>query len=55
MLMDENLVEISLQNPLFIREESKRFIKAAIFNDSLFLSNLSEFCPLSTVEVLADP
>lgn len=39
--MDENLVEISLQNPLFIREESKRFIRAAIFNDSLFLSNLS--------------
>lgn len=33
---------VSLLNPLYVREESKRFLKADIFNDSLFLSNLSE-------------
>ncbi|ORY91449.1 hypothetical protein BCR35DRAFT_274133 [Leucosporidium creatinivorum] len=41
VLMDENLVEISLLSPLYVREESKRYLKAAIFNDSLFLSNLN--------------
>lgn len=32
---------VSYKNPLYVREGSKRFIKAAVFNDSLFLSNLS--------------
>ncbi|KAI5477182.1 1-phosphatidylinositol-3-phosphate 5-kinase [Pseudohyphozyma bogoriensis] len=41
VLMDENLVEISYKSPLYVREASKRFIKAAVYNDSLFLSNLN--------------
>lgn len=36
---------VSYKNPLYVREGSKRFIKAAVFNDSLFLSNLSALLP----------
>ncbi|KAL8278325.1 hypothetical protein RQP46_009217 [Phenoliferia psychrophenolica] len=41
VLMDENLVQISYKNPLYVREASKRFIRTAIHNDSLFLSNIN--------------
>ena len=30
---------VSYKNPLYVREASKRFMKAAVFNDTLFLSN----------------
>lgn len=43
VLMDGNLIEMSVKYPLYIREGSKKSIKAAIFNDSLFLSRLSKF------------
>ncbi|GAA5823507.1 hypothetical protein JCM11251_000661 [Rhodosporidiobolus azoricus] len=41
VLLDENLLELSLRNPFYVREESKQFIKQAIFNDSQFLSDLN--------------
>ncbi|GAA5897193.1 hypothetical protein JCM6882_001813 [Rhodosporidiobolus microsporus] len=41
VLLDENLLELSLKNPFYVREESKQFIKQAIFNDSQFLSDLN--------------
>ncbi|BGP47258.1 Mitochondrial distribution and morphology protein 12 [Rhodotorula kratochvilovae] len=41
VLLDENLIETSLKNPFYVREESKQFIKQAIFNDSQFLSDLN--------------
>ena len=36
---------VSYKNPLYVREASKRFIKNAVFNDSLFLSthNIMDF------------
>ena len=38
---------VSYKNPLLVREASKRFIRTAIHNDSLFLSNVSkESCSL---------
>ncbi|KAK4055651.1 Mitochondrial distribution and morphology protein 12 [Microbotryomycetes sp. JL201] len=42
VLMDENLLQMANTHPLYVREESKRLLKAAIFNDTLFLSNLSK-------------
>ncbi|GAA6054124.1 hypothetical protein JCM3770_003207 [Rhodotorula araucariae] len=39
--LDENLIEESLKKPFYVREESKQFIKQAIFNDSQFLSDLN--------------
>ncbi|GAA5844076.1 hypothetical protein JCM9279_003724 [Rhodotorula babjevae] len=41
VLLDENLLEVSLKTPFYVREESKQFIKQAIFNDSQFLSDLN--------------
>ncbi|GAA5923769.1 hypothetical protein JCM3775_000500 [Rhodotorula graminis] len=41
VLLDENLLEVSLKSPFYVREESKQFIKQAIFNDSQFLSDLN--------------
>ncbi|GAA6016064.1 hypothetical protein JCM10207_004429 [Rhodosporidiobolus poonsookiae] len=41
VLLDENLLEISLKNPFYVREESKQYIKQAIYNDSQFLSDLN--------------
>ncbi|KAM0788818.1 hypothetical protein ACM66B_002904 [Microbotryomycetes sp. NB124-2] len=41
VLMDENLLQMANTHPLYVREESKRLLKAAIFNDTLFLSNLN--------------
>jgi 1-phosphatidylinositol-3-phosphate 5-kinase len=41
VLMDENLVEISLKSPLYIREASKRMLSEAIDNDTQFLANLN--------------
>lgn len=33
---------VSLKTPIYVREESQNFIRQAIFNDSQFLSDLSE-------------
>ncbi|GAA6063971.1 hypothetical protein JCM10212_004781 [Sporobolomyces blumeae] len=41
VLLDENLMEMSLKSPLYVREESQNFIRQAIFNDSQFLSDLN--------------
>ncbi|GAA6009969.1 hypothetical protein JCM11491_005808 [Sporobolomyces phaffii] len=41
VLLDENLMEISLKTPIYVREESQSFIREAIFNDSQFLSDLN--------------
>ncbi|KAK4057967.1 Mitochondrial distribution and morphology protein 12 [Microbotryomycetes sp. JL221] len=41
VLMDENLLQMANTNPLYVREDSKRLLKVAIYNDTLFLSNLN--------------
>lgn len=41
VLMDENLVEFIYESPLFIREHSKRLLRASVWNDTLFLSKLN--------------
>ncbi|GAA5927806.1 uncharacterized protein JCM15063_005999 [Sporobolomyces koalae] len=41
VLLDENLMEISLKTPIYVREESQSFIRQAIHNDSQFLSDLN--------------
>ncbi|RKF72826.1 putative 1-phosphatidylinositol-3-phosphate 5-kinase fab1 [Golovinomyces cichoracearum] len=37
VLLDENMVEYIYESPLFAREHSKKLLRAAIFNDTLFL------------------
>ncbi|RKF63092.1 1-phosphatidylinositol 3-phosphate 5-kinase fab1 [Erysiphe neolycopersici] len=37
VLLDENMVEFIYESPLFVREHSKKLLRAAIFNDTLFL------------------
>lgn len=39
--LDENLMEIVYKHPLYLREQSKRILRTALFNDTLFLSNLN--------------
>lgn len=41
VLLDENLVEISLQKPLYIRESSKVLIRQALRHDSDFLAAMN--------------
>ncbi|KAJ3222078.1 1-phosphatidylinositol-3-phosphate 5-kinase [Clydaea vesicula] len=41
VLMDVNLVELIYESPLFIREHSKRLLRASVWNDTLFLSKLN--------------
>lgn len=41
VLMDENLVKITCENPLLIREKSKQILNEAIDNDSKFLTSIS--------------
>ena len=41
VLLDENLMEIAYKHPLYLREHSKRILRSAVFNDTLFLSNLN--------------
>ncbi|GEM08377.1 1-phosphatidylinositol-3-phosphate 5-kinase [Rhodotorula toruloides] len=41
VLLDENLLELSLKNPFYVREESKQLIRQAVWNDSQFLSDLN--------------
>ncbi|PQE32619.1 phosphatidylinositol-4-phosphate 5-Kinase protein [Rutstroemia sp. NJR-2017a WRK4] len=37
VLLDENMVEFIYESPLFTREHSKKLLRSAIFNDTLFL------------------
>ncbi|WFD08327.1 1-phosphatidylinositol-3-phosphate 5-kinase [Malassezia vespertilionis] len=41
VLMDENLVQASQQNPLLVREHAKRIMRAALYNDTLFLTDMN--------------
>ena len=41
VLLDENLVEFIYESPLFIREHSKKVLRASVWNDTLFLSKLN--------------
>ncbi|KAL1412846.1 Mitochondrial distribution and morphology protein 12 [Vanrija albida] len=41
VLLDENLMELSYTNPLYLRDHSKRILRTALWNDTLFLSNLN--------------
>lgn len=40
--MDQNLLEVMFSTPLWVTERTKAKLTAAIWNDSLFLSKLSE-------------
>ena len=41
VLLDKNLLEFIFDNPLFIREHSKKILRASVYNDTLFLSKLN--------------
>lgn len=41
VLLDENLLEVSHTHPLYLRDHSKRILRTALWNDTLFLSNLN--------------
>ncbi len=41
VLLDKNLMEFILDSPLFIREHSKKVLRASVYNDTLFLSKLN--------------
>lgn len=41
VLFDENLMEIMAKSPLFLREHSKKLLRASVWNDTLFLSKLN--------------
>ncbi|EIW66777.1 hypothetical protein TREMEDRAFT_34462 [Tremella mesenterica DSM 1558] len=41
VLLDENLLEIAYKHPLYLRDHSKRVLRLALYNDTLFLSNLN--------------
>jgi 1-phosphatidylinositol-3-phosphate 5-kinase len=38
VLLDENLVDIIFEKPIFVREHTWRQLKASVWNDTLFLS-----------------
>ena len=41
VLLDENLVQLSHTSPVLVREHSKRILRAALYNDSLFLTDMN--------------
>ncbi|GAC99304.1 hypothetical protein PHSY_006905 [Pseudozyma hubeiensis SY62] len=41
VLLDENLIETNHLNPIFIREHSKKLLRASLYNDSLFLADMN--------------
>ncbi|CDR98920.1 hypothetical protein [Sporisorium scitamineum] len=41
VLLDENLIETSHLNPIFICEHSKKLLRASLYNDSLFLADMN--------------
>jgi 1-phosphatidylinositol-3-phosphate 5-kinase len=38
VLLDENLVDIIFEKPIFVREHTMKLLKASVWNDTLFLS-----------------
>ncbi|RPB11349.1 hypothetical protein P167DRAFT_575362 [Morchella conica CCBAS932] len=38
VLLDENMIEFIYESPLFVREHSKKLLRASLWNDTLFLS-----------------
>ncbi|BFZ53030.1 Mitochondrial distribution and morphology protein 12 [Savitreella phatthalungensis] len=38
VLLDENFVELVAENPLFVRDHARRFLRSALHNDTLFLA-----------------
>src|SRR5690606_29776161 len=38
VLLDENMVEYIYESPLFVREHSKKHLRASLWNDTLYLS-----------------
>ncbi|KAI8367667.1 uncharacterized protein BYT42DRAFT_618085 [Radiomyces spectabilis] len=40
VLLDENMVELMFQSPLFLRSHSKEMLRGSLHNDTLFLSRL---------------
>lgn len=41
VLLDENMVEYIYDTPLFVREHSKRTLRASLYNDTLFLTKMN--------------
>ncbi|CAG8470457.1 8558_t:CDS:10 [Ambispora gerdemannii] len=41
VLLDENLLELLHDKPLYLREHSKRILRASLWNDTLFLGKLN--------------
>lgn len=41
VLLDENMVEYIYEKPLFVREHSKRTLRASLYNDTLFLTKMN--------------
>ncbi|ODQ51199.1 SAICAR synthase-like protein [Saitoella complicata NRRL Y-17804] len=41
VLLDENLVEFIYESPLFVREHAKKFLRASLWNDTLFLAKMN--------------
>jgi hypothetical protein len=38
VLLDENLVDIIFEKPIFVREHTMKLLKSSVWNDTLFLS-----------------
>lgn len=41
VLLDENLVQLSQRAPTYVREHAKRILRSALYNDSLFLTDMN--------------
>lgn len=41
VLLDENMVEFIYESPVFVREHSKRMLRASLYNDTLFLTKMN--------------
>lgn len=41
VLLDENMVEYIYETPVFVREHSKRMLRASLYNDTLFLTKMN--------------
>ncbi|WFD34769.1 1-phosphatidylinositol-3-phosphate 5-kinase [Malassezia cuniculi] len=41
VLLDENLLQMSQKAPVYVREHAKRILRSALYNDSLFLTDMN--------------
>lgn len=41
VLLDENMVDYMYDNPLFVREHSKKLLRTCVYNDTLFLTKMN--------------